>query len=95
MNSQIRFSKRPNRPKKNTLFTILNGNNLYFGISKLNNKVDTWDREEGVKRAKARASSAQSKDYEALRSFMTKDGLSGKCLAKDAVEVLKHFRRMR
>ena len=94
MIEQIRFSRRPNKPKKNTLFTILDGDSLYYGISKCN-KTDAWNRDEGVKLAKARAMSAKSNDYVNLRSFVTKTGLVGKCPAKDVVKVLQAFRRIR
>ncbi len=94
MIEQIRFSKHPRRPRKNTLFTILDGDTVYYGISK-RRKGDERDDNMGINWARRRANMARAKEYSNLRSFVSKDRLMGKCPANETIDLLKRFRKVR
>ncbi len=91
---QIRYSRfgREEIPK-NTLFTIRDENNVYFGISRCNLKHDRCVKKEGIKFAKEKAQKALEalKEPFACSLFIDADGLSGKCNISLLPSLLEYF----
>lgn len=113
MNSEVsgervrfgRFAKGRRRGVKNSvLVTLKSGDEIYFGISKCHKKLDTWDREEGLRYARQRLNAALSMtaaerantlkpDWKTPVDSLVihKDGTLGRCHVKDVKKLLAYF----
>ena len=94
-----RYSKNPDKSnRKNTLFTIRDGDNVFFGIARCNRFVgDTFRKSQGQMIAKARAIRAKI-DFDTMPAelgmppFLTHaNGLRGFCDKANIVELLQYF----
>jgi len=82
--------------RKNTLYTVEDGDNIYFGIARCNSKNDVFRKSIGTAISQGRAELAQDESEE--MSDVLKDnfithasGLRGVVKSEDIVDLLEYF----
>ena len=96
--TRVRYSRLDEkRSPKNTLYTRLEGENLYFGIARCNVKLDTFVRSVGThiaeERAKRALSDASETNYSTLGTLtLHSSGLRGVVSRSNVKELIEYFR---
>jgi hypothetical protein len=76
--------------RKDTLYTVKLGDNVFFGIAKLNAKADKFNKEEGIKLAKKRCEEALDRSFTLILDFSTKQ-LMGLTHVSRVKDLLRYF----
>ena len=94
-----RFNLKTNRSgqRRSTLVTLRNDDKIFFGISRCHSKLDKWDKQEGLRRARLRAQIAtqmvaRSASDNGLTTYGS--GLLGYCDVADVKNLIKYFREI-
>lgn len=101
-NKRVRYSRLENRRPKNTLVTIRDGNNVYFGIARCNVKLDTFHKNIGTYIAEQRAKRAldtterdSEEHYSSHNNLrLHESGLRGYTTLEKVKEVVNYFRNV-
>ena len=95
---RVRYSRLDEkRSPKNTLYTKLEGESLYFGIARCNVKLDTFVRSVGSHIAEERANRAltetENSNYATVGSLSVhRSGLRGSVSRSNVKELIEYFR---
>lgn len=93
--ARIRYSRLENRSPKNTLVTLRDGDDVYFGIARCNVKLDTFNKSVGKYIAAQRAALVTEDDTTRYHSsnglVLHESGLRGYTSVSNITKLLDHF----